>query len=141
MDMDLAAHHLGDFHICGYGIFRAVLNDSEVLRTHAEYYIARDIAASVKRIGNIRRYHYLGVSDKCRISAAGAFQCRIEEIHLRHPDESCYKKVCGMIEKLLWRPDLHHISVLHYDYPVTEGHRLCLVVCDVYEGSPYLLTE
>src|SRR6266851_2484304 len=58
-------------------------------------------------------------------------QLPLEEVHRRTADEARNERVRGLPVQLLGRVDLLHDALVEHDDPVTERHRLRLVVRDV----------
>ena len=139
MDVDGAAHHLGDIHRREDGVFR--LGKGNMLRTHPQGdLLALDLPG--QKAGRFLRGELdLRAPQFHGVAVPGASQPGVEEVHLRHADEPGHEDVRRVVEHLLGRPHLLDEAVFHDDDPVPQGHGLGLVVGDVDKGGVQLLPE
>ena len=66
-----------------------------------------------------------------RAGDASIAESRRDEVHRRGADEAGDEQVARVVVELLRRADLLHDAAAHDDHPVTQRHRLGLVVGDV----------
>ena len=66
---------------------------------------------------------------------------RLHEVHRRRADEGSDEEVAWLPVELLWRVDLEDPALTHHCDPLSERHRLHLVVGDVHRGHAELYVK
>ena len=83
----------------------------------------------------------LPVPEHDRGRALGDVESALEEVHRRAADEARHEQVGGPRVQLLWIRDLLQLALAQHCHPLTECHRLDLVVRDVDRRHVELLVQ